>query len=348
MPYLTRISILDRVITTLVLAVLSTVFSHSALADIDRAQFIQMSPSIAKVESVDSSGRFGIGTGVTVAPGWVATNCHVTRQAQEVRVIKGGVRFAVISQIADIKHDLCLLNAPNWKSKPVELGATGHLLRGQRVAGLGYVGGVDLTLREGMIVDLHPYDDAVVIQTDASFTSGASGGGLFDEAGRLIGWMTFRLRGGNNHYFVIPVDWLRALMSKQAENIDNLDHTAPLAFWEQSTERQPYFLQAISLKQNMDWAGLQVIAERWSALDPVNAHAWYSKGEALIHTGNMKLSLESLNKAVKLDPVFAAAWYLQGLASWRLGGSALSQKALSQLDLLDNALAAQLRDVIKD
>jgi hypothetical protein len=319
-----------------------------AQADVDKAQFIQMSPSIAKVEALDSSGRFGIGTGVTVAPGLVATNCHVTRRAQEIRVVKGGVRFAVVSQIADIKHDLCLLKAPGWKSKPVELGATGQLHRGQQVAGLGYVGGVDLTMREGMIVDLHLYDDAAVIQTDASFTSGASGGGLFDEAGRLIGWMTFRLRGGNNHYFVIPVDWLHELMGKQSENIDALEPTGQMAFWEQTAERQPYFLQAISLKQNMDWPALQMMAERWSALEPVNAHAWYSKGEALIHTGDMKLSLESLNKAVKLDPVFAAAWYLHGLASWRLGGRALSLKALSQLDLLDGTLAAQLRDVIKD
>jgi S1-C subfamily serine protease len=40
-----------------------------------------------------------------------------------------------------------------------------------------------------------------VIQTSTAFTSGASGGGLFDEDGRLVGILTYRLRGASGYYF---------------------------------------------------------------------------------------------------------------------------------------------------
>jgi serine protease Do len=270
-------------------------------ADIDRAQFIQMSASIAKVEAVNDSGRLGVGTGVTVADGWVATNCHVTRHAQELRVVKGGVRFAVTAQLVDAKHDLCLLKAQRWGGKPVELGDSMKLRRGQAVAGMGYVGGIELTMRDGMIVALHSFDQARVIQTDAPFTSGASGGGLFDDQGRLIGLMTFRLRGGANHYFVIPVDWLKTLLNKRNDAKLELDTEFDTAFWQQAADAQPYFLQAAPLLQSENWSAANSLSEQWVKNEPDNADAWYSLGFSASKNASSKRASQALHKLNELD-----------------------------------------------
>jgi serine protease Do len=317
--------------------------TSSAAAEIDRAKFIQMSISIAKVEAVDAQGRIGVGTAVTVAPGWVATNCHVTRNGQELRVVKGGARFGVTAQLADEKHDVCLLKVPSWRIAAVELGSTKDLKRKQTVAGLGFVGGLELSLRDGEIVGLHQLDKAKVIQTDASFTSGASGGGLFDDEGKLVGLMTFRLRGGDNHYFVVPVEWLKLLLDRKSEATEISELTAGSSFWEQKAVNQPYFLQAIALKQSRDWEKLTSLAELWTKADPLNAEAWLASGEGLLNVSRLKQAIEPLERALSLDQYLAQAWYVLGVCSVRTGDLERALTAFGRLDTLDMDLAKQLK-----
>jgi TonB family protein len=50
-----------------------------------------------------------------------------------------------------------------------------------------------------------------VIQTTAAISPGSSGGGLFDEEGRLIGITTFTLRESQNLNFAHPADWIQEL-----------------------------------------------------------------------------------------------------------------------------------------
>ena len=66
---------------------------------------------------------------------------------------------------------------------------------------------------------LHPFDGSVVIETTADFTQGASGGGLFDEAGRLIGLATFMPASQHGHNYAIPVDWIPRVMSTAPHGI---------------------------------------------------------------------------------------------------------------------------------
>ncbi len=305
-----------------------------------------MSISIAKVEAVDAQGRLGVGTGVTVAPGWVATNCHVTRKGRELHVVKGGVRFGVIAQLADEKHDVCLLKVPGWRTVSVELGSTSALKTKQAVAGLGFVGGIELSLRDGEIVGLHQFDDAKVIQTDASFTSGASGGGLFDAEGKLIGLMTFRLRGGDNHYFVIPVEWLKLLLARKAEATEVVELSAGTSFWESKTADQPYFLQAISHKQNRDWQKLTDLAESWIKADPADAEAWLASGEGLLNVSRVKQAIAPLERALMIDQYLAQAWYVLGVCSVQTGDAERARNAYSRLDTLDMDLAKQLQTLL--
>ncbi len=185
-------------------------------AEIDRALLIGLSASVLKIEVLRVQGGFSLGSGVVVAPDRIITNCHVTRDALKVNVLRGGVRWQAEAQRSDIDHDLCLLRVPGLQARVVALGQSDLLKPGQPVTALGYTGGLGLQHSSGEVLALHRFDGSHVIRTSNRFSSGASGGGLFDEELRLVGILTFRLRGGEAHYFAAPAEWLVPMLEAPA------------------------------------------------------------------------------------------------------------------------------------
>lgn len=209
-------------------------FAGIAAAETDRATFIGFASSVVKVEAVDPEGHYHLGTGVAVAPGTVITNCHVTRDGQRIRLVKGGLPYAVEAEWSNLAHDLCLLYSSAFDAPPVQLGSADHLRLGQKVAAIGFTGGLELQVREGKVEGLFQHDGAKVIQTSTAFASGASGGGLFDEEGRLVGILTYRLRGVNGYYFSTPVEWFVRSIADRAAFGRVGPLTGPLPFWQGS------------------------------------------------------------------------------------------------------------------
>ena len=82
---------------------------------------------------------------------------------------------------------------------------------GQRVYAIGAPQGLELTLSDGLISGLRDAAGAQIIQTSAAISPGSSGGGLFDDAGELIGVTTFQTKTGQNLIFAIPVEWIDQL-----------------------------------------------------------------------------------------------------------------------------------------
>jgi serine protease Do len=155
---------------------------------------LQLAPLVLKVEAA-VPGRYSIGSAVVVGPDRVVTSCHVTRQARAIDVLRSGLRHPVQSQHADVEHDLCVLHVPGLGAAPAMLGSSAALERRDPVLAIGFTGGLGLQFSEGEVVALHRHAAAAVIQSSNWFSSGASGGGLFDSGGRLVGILTFRLRG---------------------------------------------------------------------------------------------------------------------------------------------------------
>lgn len=73
----------------------------------------------------------------------------------------------------------------------------------QWLAMLIAIGAVSLARILNLIVGLHhcECDGGRVVQTSADFDRGASGGGLFDRQGRLVGILTFKASSGGNFHF---------------------------------------------------------------------------------------------------------------------------------------------------
>src|SRR5215470_12759662 len=66
-------------------------FAGEAQSDaLGPATFIALSSSVVRVEAGRPGGALSVGTGVTVAPSVVVTNCHVTRDAMAVRISGSG------------------------------------------------------------------------------------------------------------------------------------------------------------------------------------------------------------------------------------------------------------------
>lgn len=268
----------------LIVLVLWVLAAMPARADIDRAALFGLSASVLKIEALRVQGGFSLGSGVVVAPNTIVTNCHVTRDALKINVLRGGVRWLVDSQLSDVAHDLCLLRVPGLQASAVTLGRADRLQPGQPVIALGYTGGGGLRNSQGQVLALHRLDGSRVVQSSNGFSSGASGGGLFNEDLQLVGILTFRLRGGESHFFAAPAEWLLAML--EAPGQDGYRAVAPdrsrqPAYWQRPVLDQPRFLKAALLQRNDQWPELESLAAEWARADANDPEPRYWMGVAL-------------------------------------------------------------------
>ena len=188
--------------------------------------FEKAAPSVVTVESQDASGAMiSFGSGVVIAPGEIITNCHVLRDGVLLHVRKEGHSASASLHFSDKARDLCLLQAAQATSftRPVRsIMAMSDLRVGQRVYAIGAPRGLELTLSDGLVSGLrHSAGGSVqFIQTTAPVSPGSSGGGLFDQDGRLVGITTFILKESQNLNFAVPAIWVQELQSKQPDLIE--------------------------------------------------------------------------------------------------------------------------------
>jgi len=315
--------------------------SIQAQAQPSRALLIQFAPSVVKIEAVDPDGRYQLGSGVIVAPGKVVTNCHVTRKAAMVAVLKHGLRLRASGQDPDAAHDLCLLRVPALEGEPVPMAPASSLKAGDAVIALGYTGGLGIQLSDGIVIAKHRWSGSDVIQSTNWFTSGASGGALFNAQGKLVGILTFRLRGGETHYFSAPADWLTARLAND-RRMEPVQPFSGMTFWEQSGEAQPFFLKAASLEQNRQWQELSELAQRWVAATPSDAEAFYTQGVAFDGLGLTDDSIRALKRCTEIDPTYSRGWTRLAHVYRRQGRVQDERVALAALATLDPDMAEQL------
>ena len=99
-------------------AAAASVMSPAQAASTDPAALVRLAGSVLRVEAPTVDGPLAVGSAVTVAPERVVTNCHVTRQARTVYVIRGGVRWQ-----AELQIIVCV--GSGGKHRPTRLGSRG-------------------------------------------------------------------------------------------------------------------------------------------------------------------------------------------------------------------------------
>jgi serine protease Do len=246
----------------------------------------------------------------------VVTNVHVTRKANRVTVARGAGRLPVSRLVCNVERDLCLLDVPELKAQPavVATSSSGVVRLGQALLAAGFTGGVGLQFSHGDVVALHTLHGAQVIQSSNGFTSGASGGGLFDADGSLVGVLTFRLRGDaeqQTSYYSAPAAWVRELLETEDKHYQAVAPVSGLAYWELPRMEQARFLQAGAARAAQDWPILKSLCEPWTQDEPGNPEAWGLLGVATWHLGEREQSRQALKT---LQSIAGAQGWVQRLS----------------------------------
>ena len=309
--------------------------------------FVTVATGVVRVEVKRQQGGLSIGSGITVAPSIVVTNCHVVRDAVAIDISGGGALWSVSGLAADGVHDVCFLRVPNWSGRPATLAARTSLRLGQPVAAIGFTGGVGKTMRFGRVQALHPLDGGRIIESDTAFTSGASGGGLFDAEGALVGLLTFRLKGRGGSYYSLPVAWVRDRLPQDGDWAEVAPLPDALPFWQRDVDTMPFFMRAAPLYSEERWGELVELTQRWSTAEPNDAEPLCLRGDAMQKLGRPEAAVAAYTEAVELGPDVPGAWYGLALAYAVLGDAVGSGRAESRLADLDPALAAKLHDAVE-
>jgi hypothetical protein len=155
------------------------------------------------------------GSAVVIAPGRLVTNCHVLAKASGFVVRQDNVTYGATLEFPDPARDLCQIKVANLNAAPVALAPAGSARVGQRVYAIGNPRGLENTLSEGILSGLRGGDgEARLLQTTAAISAGSSGGGLFDDEGRLLGITSFAARDGGNLNFAVPAEFLSELPAR--------------------------------------------------------------------------------------------------------------------------------------
>lgn len=130
------------------------------------------------------------GSGVITAAKTVVTHCHVIAKAKQVQVRQGGVSYLAHLEFADIDRDLCQLGVPDLRApaSPAAI-STQPLKVGQRIFSVGSPNGRDFAMGDGLIYGIGISQDSSTppIEITSAVPNGVSGGGVFDESGKLVG-----------------------------------------------------------------------------------------------------------------------------------------------------------------
>jgi S1-C subfamily serine protease len=173
--------------------------------------FKKASPSLVTISTADA-----FGSGVLIeATGVIVTNLHVIRGAEKATVrLASGDAYEYVGVVGvDAGKDLALLKIEGLGLPAAVLADSDEAAIGKRVYAIGAPKGLELTISEGIVSGRRDSADGYqLIQTSAALSSGSSGGGLFDETGRLVGVTTSKIVEGENLNFAIPVNYVRNIL----------------------------------------------------------------------------------------------------------------------------------------
>lgn len=195
---------LETLIATALLAVAPA--AHALNAD---QVFDQVSASVVLVRALQNNVET-IGSGVVAGRERVVTTCHIVSGRTELSVKWGETKLPATLEHTDAQRDLCLLFVPGLQASAPGFASLETARIGQRVYAVGNPEGLELTLSDGLISAIRTIRGLPFIQTSAPVASGSSGGGLFDNEGRLIGITTVGGKEGVGLNFAIPAGQVTA------------------------------------------------------------------------------------------------------------------------------------------
>jgi S1-C subfamily serine protease len=219
----------------------------------DTLEFLKLKP-IAEVSAppgkTTNPSVVATGTGFVCAPGLIATNYHVVRDAKRVELLLTGAAhgFALNVVVSDAANDLAVLRIRQDETaalpSPLILSES-DLKLGQDVLVVGFPLGSLLgsshKVSKGIVSALDGINsDPTMMQLTAAIQPGSSGSPVFDSSGRVLGIVTatlnaiesLRVEGHvpQNVNFAVKADYLALLLKRAGVRTPQAQTSTPAAF----------------------------------------------------------------------------------------------------------------------
>ena len=323
-----KLSMKWRILGVLIVIVLFVAIN--AYAKTASQVFEEVSSSIVIVLNFDANGDLkGFGSGVVLSDGVLATNYHVIKEAEKIQVVHQGKKYLATLRHLDWDRDVCTLSVSGFKAPTVVLGSTSQLRVGARVYAVGAPQGLELTLTEGIVSALRQLEGGTYIQHTAAISPGSSGGGMFDEQGRLLGLTTFYIAESQSLNFAVPVEWIEELPKRHTSGVKNT---------ETILDR---YNKSLLLVEKKNWSELLDLALRWTEDKPQEACAWFILGVAYEESEQTVKAIEAYQHALRIYSEDASLWIGLGRAYYKSDLIAKAIEAFQQALRIDpeNAVA---------
>jgi tetratricopeptide (TPR) repeat protein len=230
-----------------------------AFAASPQTVFEHVAGQVRELEVLDAAGQvLAVLSAVTIGEAQVVTQCDLVDGAAGLRLrAAASPRVARVAH-ADVRRNLCLLDVPGLPGPPAVL-ATGLPAAGARVLAVGNALGLGLGVSDGVVAAIREIGGERLIQHTAPVAPGSQGGGLFGDAGRLVGVLRYRKLAGQNVNFAAPAAWIAEIAERAAAQ-------GELREWRR---------QAVALEGEARWAELAALAARRSERVADEPEAWF-------------------------------------------------------------------------
>ena len=181
----------------------------------------KVSPAVVLIRGVSVEGTESSGSGFIVdSSGTIVTNLHVIASLRSggVKLASGDLFDEFRVRAIDRRRDIGVIQIPGYGLPTVTLGDSDDVAQGDHVSLIGNPFELEGSFTTGVVSAVRALEEGFrVIQTDAAANPGNSGGPLLDEEGRAIGVVTFKATGSENINFVVPINYVRGLLTSNKD-----------------------------------------------------------------------------------------------------------------------------------
>ena len=268
------------------------------------------------LEMADRDGHpLGAGSGFLVGQSQIATNFHIIAGAAKGTAQLAGksTKYTIEGITAtDEQHDLAILKVMGLEGEPLPLGDSDAVEIGETVYVAGNPKGLEGTVSDDTISNLHEEGAKKRFQMTALILPGSSGGPVLNGSGEVIGISLITLEDGQNRNFAIPSNYLKELLARSGRS-------TPLSRGKQSISAETHLRRGYAKYRLDKYQAAIADYDAAIGLKPDHAAAYYFRGTAKRSLGDYKAAIEDYDVAIDLKDNFTLAYYFRGTIRSDLG-----------------------------
>ena len=334
-----------RPLAIVLLAAVPPAFAASA-----QAVFEQVAGDVRALEVLGPAGQLlATHSVVVVGSELVVAQCDLVDGAAGLRVL-GAANAALIAHVAhaDVRRNLCLLDVPGLRGKAAGLGAATLPPAGARVLAVSNALGLGVGVSDGVVAAIREIGGERLIQHTAPVAPGSEGGGLFDDAGHLVGIIRYRKFDGQNVNFAAPAGWIAEITERaaaqgelrewrrEAAALERQEHWSELAAHAArgserlADEPEVWFWLALAREAQRDWPAAERAYREAIARAPGEVALGLGVARTLISQDRLDEALATARALLAVQREDARVWALIGWIEIRRGQAPAAAAALDE------------------